>query len=31
MKVVAAIMIAITRNTEEADVAEDVERLLSGL
>ena len=31
MKVVAVIMIAIIRNTEEADVAEDVEQSLSGL
>lgn len=31
MRAVAAIIIIITRNTEEADVAEDVEQSLSGL
>ncbi|MFS2410305.1 hypothetical protein AAH145_05095 [Bacteroides thetaiotaomicron] len=31
MKVVAAIIIVITKNTEEADVAEDVKQSLSEL
>lgn len=31
MKAVAATMTVITRNTEKADVAEDVEQSLSGL